>query len=331
MTRLEGAHRYDVPVERSVAFITDTANWPSFWPGYVRLEEGSRWGAPGDTARLITRLLGRERELTMTITEFEPDLRTLGLLAVGASITGVALESRSSGAGNRALALGLHGPEWHSTVLLCSSTCPWASGDAVAEETQTRVSLRPPAARETAMSSAQMTSAAATRFGFEWSDAIFDAPRSPYALTDKLGQQEGCGFARDCPDGQCVVGAIEKQRAILGDRTQPLQARREALKFIVHFVGDVHQPMHANNHQDKGGNDYQISLATKLEPEAYAKKHYVDGVMGTNLHSIWDYYVLGEVGVDKPGHPGLGLMGYADRLDALPWPPESGALSEPLA
>jgi uncharacterized protein YndB with AHSA1/START domain len=73
VTRRESAHRYDVPVERGFAFITDTANWPTFWPGYVRLEEGSRWGAPGDTARLMTRLLGRERELTMTITAFEPN------------------------------------------------------------------------------------------------------------------------------------------------------------------------------------------------------------------------------------------------------------------
>jgi hypothetical protein len=48
-------------------------NWPTFWPGYVRLEEGSRWGAAGDTARLVTRLLGRERELTMTVTTFEPN------------------------------------------------------------------------------------------------------------------------------------------------------------------------------------------------------------------------------------------------------------------
>lgn len=142
-----------------------------------------------------------------------------------------------------------------------------------------------------------------------------------------------CDFdlARDCPDGNCVVGAIEKQRAILADRTQPLAARRDALKFLVHFVGDVHQPMHANNHQDLGGNKYQISLATKLEPEAYAKKHYIDGVMGTNLHSVWDYYILGEVGVDKPGHPGLGLQGYADKLDKLPWPPEEGAVSQPMA
>lgn len=73
MTRIEGARHYDVPVERGFAFITDTANWPRFWPGYVRLEEGSRWGAAGDTARLVTKLLGRERLLTMRVTAFEPD------------------------------------------------------------------------------------------------------------------------------------------------------------------------------------------------------------------------------------------------------------------
>lgn len=73
MKRVEATHRYDVPVERGFAFITDTANWSKFWPGYVRLEEGSRWGASGDTARLVTRLFGRERELTMTIRAFEPD------------------------------------------------------------------------------------------------------------------------------------------------------------------------------------------------------------------------------------------------------------------
>ena len=71
MKRVQAARRFDVPVERGFAFITDTANWPKFWPGFVRLEEGSSWGAAGDTARLVTRLLGRERLLTMNITTFE--------------------------------------------------------------------------------------------------------------------------------------------------------------------------------------------------------------------------------------------------------------------
>ena len=73
MERVEAARRYDVPVERGFAFITNPENWPTFWPGYVRLEEGSSWGASGDTARLVTRLFGRERELTMTIAVFEPN------------------------------------------------------------------------------------------------------------------------------------------------------------------------------------------------------------------------------------------------------------------
>jgi uncharacterized protein YndB with AHSA1/START domain len=73
MERVEAAHRYDVPVERGFAFITNTANWSTFWPGYVRLAEGSRWAASGDTARLVTRLFGRERELAMTIRTFEPN------------------------------------------------------------------------------------------------------------------------------------------------------------------------------------------------------------------------------------------------------------------
>jgi uncharacterized protein YndB with AHSA1/START domain len=71
--RIEGTREYDVPVERGFAFVTATANWPRFWPGYVRLEPGSSWGAPGDTASLVTRILGRERTLTMTVTDFVPN------------------------------------------------------------------------------------------------------------------------------------------------------------------------------------------------------------------------------------------------------------------
>ena len=71
--RVELAHRYDVSVEHGFAFITNTVNWPRFWPGFVRLEPGSPWAAAGDTARLVTRLLGRERELTMTVMKFEPN------------------------------------------------------------------------------------------------------------------------------------------------------------------------------------------------------------------------------------------------------------------
>jgi uncharacterized protein YndB with AHSA1/START domain len=71
--RISAVRRYDVPVERAFAFITNTENWRKFWPGFVRLEPGSRWNVSGDEARLVIRLLRRERELTLTLTTFEPN------------------------------------------------------------------------------------------------------------------------------------------------------------------------------------------------------------------------------------------------------------------
>jgi hypothetical protein len=89
--------------------------------------------------------------------------------------------------------------------------------------------------------------------------------------------------ARDCKDDQCVVAAIEKYAAILKDKSQPRDKRREALIYVVHFVGDLHQPMHAAGgmirsektgqmEPDRGGNEVKIRF---LGAE-------------TNLHSAWD-------------------------------------------
>ncbi len=110
----------------------------------------------------------------------------------------------------------------------------------------------------------------------------------------------GCDFdvQRDCPDGNCAVAALENQIRILGDRSQPLAARRDALKWVVHLVGDLHQPLHAGNRPDAGGNRFQISLRTAIQPEDYARNRYVDGLMGTNLHSVWDFYILASRRLD---------------------------------
>ena len=71
--RLEREQTFGVTVGEGFAFITDPANWPSYWPGLVRVEQGSRWSEPGDQARVVTRLLGREVELHMTLRRFEPN------------------------------------------------------------------------------------------------------------------------------------------------------------------------------------------------------------------------------------------------------------------
>ena len=152
-----------------------------------------------------------------------------------------------------------------------------------------------------------------------WADTMRDNDPARFKQTSPWHyvnlSSDNCHYApeRDCKDGQCVIAAIDAQRAILADHNQPLAARRDALKFIVHLVGDIHQPMHANSRNDQGGNKYQISLRTDIAPEPYARDRYVGGIMGTNLHSVWDYYILAERGLD--------LHQYADRLDHEPWPP----------
>ena len=113
--------------------------------------------------------------------------------------------------------------------------------------------------------------------------------------------EHGCEYdaATACRGGDCVVEAINAQAAILGDRSQPLEARRQALKFVVHFVGDVHQPMHAGYGHDKGGNDVQIRM-----PGDSAEGK------GSNLHRLWDSGLLNTAGLDDDA--------YLQRLRALP-------------
>lgn len=86
---------------------------------------------------------------------------------------------------------------------------------------------------------------------------------------------------RDCADGRCAVGAIERYAGVLGDRARSVDERAEALRMLVHLVADVHQPLHAGYRRDAGGNRYQVR---------------VEGVAGrgTNLHALWDTPVLGD-------------------------------------
>lgn len=77
--------------------------------------------------------------------------------------------------------------------------------------------------------------------------------------------------SRDCPDGRCVVEGINAQIAVLKS-TAPDARRLEALKWVVHLVADLHQPLHVGLAADKGGNLYQV--------RAFGR--------GSNLHAIWD-------------------------------------------
>lgn len=74
---------------------------------------------------------------------------------------------------------------------------------------------------------------------------------------------------RDCGrKGKCVVYGIERYVAILGQKDTPAADRLEALKFVVHYVGDIHQPLHAI--KETGGVKVQLG-----------KREYT-------LHKVWD-------------------------------------------
>lgn len=124
-----------------------------------------------------------------------------------------------------------------------------------------------------------------------WADELRDHPPADDADLGKRTSrwhyvnlaEDDCGYVppKHCPDGDCVIEAIRRQRDVLADRSRPDAERAQALKFLVHFVGDAHQPLHAGYARDRGGNTFQLQ---------------VDG-RGTNLHALWDSGLL--AGMDE--------------------------------
>ena len=85
-------------------------------------------------------------------------------------------------------------------------------------------------------------------------------------------------LASACKGGNCVSAQITRDVALLKDKAAPLKDRVQALAFLIHFVGDLHQPLHAGEKDDKGGNDVRAVYGTYETPRL-------------NLHSIWDGYL----------------------------------------
>jgi hypothetical protein len=118
-----------------------------------------------------------------------------------------------------------------------------------------------------------------------WADEIKDQRRDtgPWHYVDIPLGAPGYDARRDCPDSNCVVAQIENDMRILGNRQLGNRARAEALRFLVHFVADVHQPLHAEDNDDKGGNQVRVTLGRER----------------ANLHRVWDADVVEVQGRDS--------------------------------
>ncbi len=78
---------------------------------------------------------------------------------------------------------------------------------------------------------------------------------------------------KNCSGLNCVSAQIERNQRILADESLPANVRVEALAFLVHFIGDIHMPLHSGDHDDRGGNDRKADYGI---------------VPGLNLHWVWD-------------------------------------------
>jgi hypothetical protein len=111
-----------------------------------------------------------------------------------------------------------------------------------------------------------------------WADSYraTHSESGPWHFVDIPLTAQGFDEERDCAGGNCVVDKIVAFAQVLADRSAPAAQRAQALNFLVHFVADIHQPLHCEDNGDRGGNDIKVSFFGKP----------------TNLHAIWDDAIL---------------------------------------
>jgi hypothetical protein len=129
-----------------------------------------------------------------------------------------------------------------------------------------------------------------------WADAVRDDPAwahtTPWHYVN-VGDREPLAAAlQRGPDN--VLAAIERFERELADVRRPLAERQTALRFFVHFVADVHQPLHVGRTGDRGGNDVAVRL----------------GAEEASLHEVWDGRAL-------LAREGLGTRDLAAAIGAL--------------
>ena len=177
-----------------------------------------------------------------------------------------------------------------------------------------------------------------------WADEIrgnkaYDYIKPWHYVNIQVGA-EGFIRERDCPREGCVVSAIEQNIATLKDPAATKEKKEEALKLLVHFVGDLHQPLHTGYGRDRGGNDIQVlfDLPPKSEtppttpppapatgaaptdatgqpkpdpkpeakpeskPETAQEPPAKAGLPKTNLHRLWDSGILDACGKQWPAY-----------------------------
>lgn len=130
----------------------------------------------------------------------------------------------------------------------------------------------------------------------------------PWHFLDIPVTAPGYDHARDCGQDTCVVAKIEEFQKLLADQSRPKEERRDALKFLIHFVGDIHQPLHttaapfdlqrAEAAAGLGAGENKCLAKAKVDPVSVPHDRGGNCVdvrykgKATELHAFWDTDVV---------------------------------------
>jgi hypothetical protein len=142
----------------------------------------------------------------------------------------------------------------------------------------------------------------------DWEFRDEDPKTKPWHFIDICLQDRRSDIAARCPGGNCVTAKIDEYSKRLKDGSYDRWAAKGDLAFLIHFVGDIHQPLHAANDADRGGNCVPVDSRSRE----------------TNLHAVWDTTVVRrlEYSIDS-GRPETTAhkleRTYAAEKDADSW------------
>jgi nuclease S1 len=113
-----------------------------------------------------------------------------------------------------------------------------------------------------------------------------------------------------CPGGDCVVEAIATQFALVKSEDPVVKAK--ALRFLLHLIGDLHQPLHTTTNGDRGGNCVPVSYHDRPPQQTPI------GDFSPNLHSVWDTLSIRTLMTTHRLADARALAGYVTALLPLP-------------
>ncbi len=125
-----------------------------------------------------------------------------------------------------------------------------------------------------------------------WADEVDHTPAYAWSkcmhYIDASGETCSVSVLHDCASGCCVLAAIGNytDRLFNAENLYNETERNEALKFVVHLMGDLHQPLHAGSKVNQGGNALHVLVEfNEGRPETLLSE-------AANLHAVWDTLMI---------------------------------------